>query len=135
MKTSAIALRLSDLVGGAAEERFIEAFGRILENIADPNTDAEEQRKLTIEMKFKPAKSRERFDMAVTVKTKTAARSSVSTVVFFGRRNDGSWEATEWVPPTQLSLNEAQAPAPEEPIEKPATGALVPGRFDGRKSS
>ena len=128
--------KLSELVGGAAEERFADALERILENIADPNTDAEAARKLTMELTFKPAKSRERFDLSVVVKTKTAVRSAVSTVVFFGRRPDGMWEASEYVPPTQRHISEAlaepeQAPAPMQ--QQTAGGAVVPGRFDGRK--
>lgn len=121
-------LRLSELFGGAADERFADALEKVLENIADPNTDATAARKVSVELTFKPAESRERFDLDVVVKTKTAARAKVSTLVYCGRNPDGSFAVSEYVPPTQKRLDEAlTAPAAVDPTTGP--GTVVPGRF------
>ena len=51
---------LDTIGGGALVELFDAELSRILSNITDPNTDTTTKRVMTIQVKFKPNRDRER---------------------------------------------------------------------------
>ena len=51
-------ITLASLKGGAVVEMFDENLQKVIENIADPNTDPEKVRTITLKFKIKPDKSR-----------------------------------------------------------------------------
>lgn len=79
-------LTLSNICGGAVEERFAREVHDLLDNIDDPNTTADQQRTITIEFKFKPFPDRKGATVMFTCKSKLAAGESVDGSVFFSKR-------------------------------------------------
>ena len=51
-------ITLNNLNNGAVPELFDEAWEKLLDNIADPNTDNDKVRELTIKIKVKPSEKR-----------------------------------------------------------------------------
>lgn len=83
-------LTLATVAGGAAIELFEHALPQILANMRDPNTDAKEKRKITLEIAFTPHESQGyRDEAAVDVKMKLslAGIRTARGVVFMGREN------------------------------------------------
>ena len=61
---------LGAFAGGAVSEWMQDAIQKIYEDIADPNTEADKARKLTIDLIFKPSKAiREMVDVQMVAKT------------------------------------------------------------------
>lgn len=96
---------LGSLARGAAVERFDDALARVVENIVDPNTDADAAREITLKVKFKPNKSRTMAAFEIKCDPKLAPPSSVGGSIFVGER-DGVAVATEY-DPEQLGLLDA----------------------------
>jgi hypothetical protein len=76
---------LDTIGGGALAELFDAELSRILANIADPNTDAEAKRVITLTVSFEPNRARDVADVALTCKSKLAGIMTVSTQLFMGR--------------------------------------------------
>ena len=81
---------LATIAGGAAMERFEEALGQILTNIADPNTDPEKKRSIILKFDLFPSKLRDNFQVVVSSETKTAPVTPADATCFIvkqaGRR-------------------------------------------------
>ena len=75
---------LDTIGGGALSELFAAELARILQNINDPNTDAEAKRTITIAVAFKPNRDRDLANVELTCNSKLAGISSVSTRLFMG---------------------------------------------------
>lgn len=88
---------LSTLAQGAALERFQDALGEVLKNIADPNTDAEAARKIVLTVTFVPADDRRMGDVKIDTKLQLAPATAVGTRVFFGK-HQGQHVAVEHDP-------------------------------------
>ncbi len=89
-------INLETFANGALAERVHQALKEVLENIADPNTDSNIKRKLTLEMKFDTSDDREITEVEIIAKTKLAPRSSVSTKILIDRNLDGEVLGTEF---------------------------------------
>ncbi len=89
-------INLETFANGALAERMDQALKEVLENIADPNTDSNIKRKLTLEMKFDTSEDRELTEVEIIAKTKLAPRSSVSTKILIDRTLDGEVLGTEF---------------------------------------
>lgn len=63
---------LSNIGNGAAAELFNHELTRVLENISDPNTDADQTRKITLEFVIKPSPDRNMGSIAIKCSAKTA---------------------------------------------------------------
>ena len=59
-------INLKDLVGGALQEKFLNSFERVLENMQDVNTPFKPKREINIKISF--AQNESRDDIAATVK-------------------------------------------------------------------
>jgi hypothetical protein len=86
---------LTNLAGGAAVETFDDALQRVLENIQDPNTDAEVPRSVVLTVTIKPDKHRSLGDVKIQAATKTAPPQAVETQFFMGRSPAGLVRASE----------------------------------------
>ena len=76
---------LETIGGGAAVEKFQMELDAVIKNIADPNTNPEAIREITLTVKIKPNQARELGTAIVTSKSKLAPTLDASTVIYFGR--------------------------------------------------
>lgn len=79
-------VRLDTIGCGAALELFDIELGRVLENIADVNTEAEAKRTITLTVKIKPNKMREAGEIEIACESKLAPARPADAVLFFGKR-------------------------------------------------
>lgn len=77
---------LATLADGALGELFDAELQRVLQNVADPNTDPEQIRTITLTVKVKPNEEREIGDVTVSAASKLAALKKVKTVIYMGRQ-------------------------------------------------
>lgn len=88
---------LSSLAGGAVAEQINMEIQKVYDNIDDPNTDKEKERKLTIEVKFKPKKNEpDVIDVSVISKSKLQPIKAIATRMLIGKGKDGKVIANEW---------------------------------------
>jgi hypothetical protein len=97
---------LSNVGDGAALELFQAAFGRVLENVADPNTDWKAKRKVTLEITVTPNEDRNASEIGIKCNTKLAGLKGVETYVHLGR-HAGQLVAVENNPKQQRLFDEA----------------------------
>lgn len=100
-------VRLDTLLGGAVEERFNDALQEVLQNIMDPNTAHANQRKITLEIKFKPNEDRDESDIDFQVKTALAPPKPLGSRLLIGK-DKGKAVAVEYSKqiPGQVDINE-----------------------------
>jgi hypothetical protein len=70
---------LSNLAGGAIAERFNVELAKVLENIADPNTDPKQARSLTVKLTFKADEERDIANVSIETKTALASAKKLET--------------------------------------------------------
>jgi hypothetical protein len=75
---------LQTLGAGAAAEKFAAELAAVLENIRDPNTEAEAKRKIVLEFVFVPTSDRERVAVGISARSAFAATKPTSDVMFVG---------------------------------------------------
>jgi len=88
---------LNTIKGGAAVEKFDYALHRVLENIDDPNVDADAERAITLVVKMKPSPDRDEVAYTIDVKTKLAQPKSDGGMMYVGRRS-GALVAVDYNP-------------------------------------
>ena len=76
---------LYSLAGGAAAEQFDRELSSIVENILDPNTDAEGVREINLKLKIKPGNDRRIGAVSIQVTSKTGPIQAIGTMFFFGK--------------------------------------------------
>lgn len=101
---------LDTLGGGALSELFAAELGRVLANLADPNTDEKMKRSITMTVSFKPNRDRDVADVDIACHSKLAGISKVSTQLFVGRQQ-GKLIAVE-NDPRQSNLFDPARPVP-----------------------
>ena len=104
-------LQLPTLAGGAANELFEDELAKVLENIVDPNTDAEAVRTINLRLKIKPAMDRDSASIAFEANSKLAPTLGVGTNMFIGKRRGGLVAVEHNPKQLQLELDAANAPA------------------------
>lgn len=82
-------ISLANLAYGAAMEQFEREFSRVLENIADPNTDAKKARKVIVTLEVKPDENRSFANITVTTKATLMPSTSIKTSMIIDRSNNG----------------------------------------------
>ena len=88
-------LSLSNLREGAAIEQFDHCLQQVLDNIQDPNTDAEGVREINLKVKFKPDKERALGEVTVQASSKLAPVKALLSRVFLGMDYRGKGMARE----------------------------------------
>ena len=90
-------LKIASLARGALEERAGEELQKVLENIADPNTDWKKTRKVTIELALTPMDElRDRIALDIKTKSSLQPNKPISTQLFMGTDRDGNVIAEEY---------------------------------------
>lgn len=79
-------VNLVNLAQGAAIEKFEREFQRVIENIADVNTDETAIREVVLRIKIKPT-SRKAAVLVVDAVAKLAPEIAEGTTIYFGTRN------------------------------------------------
>lgn len=109
-------LDITTICNGAIPELFAELMEEVLENIADPSTNPETVRSITLKIDFKPTKDRHGAVTTCASRVKVAPVENVSTSVLFGKL-DGKLRAYS-TNPNQMGMfdpsNERKEAAPEE---------------------
>ncbi len=80
---------LTTIKGGAAVEKFNYALHRVLENIDDPNTDADAIRAIKLTVKMKPSPDRAEVAYSIQVEAKLAPPMADGGIMYVGRRQGG----------------------------------------------
>ena len=114
------AVTLSNLSGGAAEEKFAEKLREVIENIEDVNTLAKTKREIVIRVTFSPSEERDVCAVGIYVEASLAANKPTVTTVFVGRKN-GVPTALESNPKQQALFNDQ--PARPVGVVDPSKGA------------
>ncbi|WP_338209339.1 replication terminator protein [Lactiplantibacillus paraxiangfangensis] len=83
-----INFNLSEISGGAVQEKIDREMKRVAANIIDPNTDAKKKRKITLTISLAPNDSRTVVDVDTEVKSVLAPQSAVPTTIMTGRNLD-----------------------------------------------
>ena len=81
-------IELASFAGGAVEELFKNDLGKIIDNIADPNTSDKAARKLSIEFKFVPMEGRDLVGVEVKTKTTLAPTEGTKTKMVISTEGD-----------------------------------------------
>lgn len=100
---------LDTIGGGALKELFQEELRKVLQNIADLNTDATKKREIAIKVTLKPGKDREAVDVDLHCAAKLSPITTVQTRVFVGKQN-GKLVAIE-SDPRQGNFFDSERPA------------------------
>ncbi|MFR8170769.1 MAG: hypothetical protein ACLU9Q_08100 [Marvinbryantia sp.] len=77
-------INLEALAGGAFAEKLNEALMQVAENIQNPNTEATTKHQITVNIKFKPNKTRQMVGTQIAVTTKLAATEAIDTQMVMG---------------------------------------------------
>lgn len=78
---------LESMAEGAAGELFQRELDRVLENIQDPNTDAEAKRSVVLEFVIRPENEREGAKISVQASSKLAAPKPHVATMYMGERD------------------------------------------------
>lgn len=80
---------LNSFAEGAASEKFNNEMQKVLDNIADPNTDPKAGRTVTLTVKIKPSENRQAAEVSVVAKSSLAPAKEVSSTIIMDRDAQG----------------------------------------------
>lgn len=86
---------LNDFANGAVAERFNYELQKLLENIADPNTDHKVKRKLQMNLTLETNEERELANVTIQVKSTPAPRKNVGSVILIDKDDKGKTVGAE----------------------------------------
>lgn len=115
-------LNLEELAGGGLAEKVNSAMQKVLENMQDPNTPWKVKRSITVKMAFTQNEDRDDSAVKLSVETKLAPASPLTTRMAIGKDlESGEIFAEEYGPQIrgQMSLGDYEA-KPEGTAEKAA---------------
>lgn len=111
---------LVNLDGGLALDLFDEVLEKVIKNCLDPNTKAKATRSLILEVKITPDKQRERAEVEITAKSRTAAPVALITQFYIGKQ-DGHYVAYEENPRQKSLFPKQETPDNVTPIDEGRT--------------
>jgi len=82
-------VNLNEFAEGALAHRFNEELQRIMENIADPNTDPKKARTLTVTVKVSGDDGRDVLNSSVSVTSKLLPAKEADTKILMGADKNG----------------------------------------------
>lgn len=88
-------INLQDLANGSVAERINIELQKVLENIADPNTDARKARKLQITLTFKADEERDIANLSVQVKPTIVPAKNAETKILLDYDSAGKVTGAE----------------------------------------
>ena len=83
-------INLDNFADGAVAERFNMELQKVLENIADPNTDAKKVRKVTLTVSFKADDKRDVALVSVQAKSQLAPALEIETKIIMDQDSRGN---------------------------------------------
>lgn len=86
---------LNTFADGAVAERLNHEISRVLENIADPNTDPKKARKVQVNITLKADDKRDLANVSITAKTTIAPAREIETKIILDRDNTGKITGAE----------------------------------------
>lgn len=86
---------LNNFANGAVAERFNLELQKVLENIADPNTDPKKPRKLTLTVKVTGNENRDIADVEVEAKLTLAPARTIESKIIIDRDSSGKIVGSE----------------------------------------
>lgn len=104
-------VNLSDIAGGALQEKFQVALQEVLCNMQDPNTPWKNKREITIKLKLVQNEDRDDVSCEISVEKKLAQAKPVGTKFAVGKDlSTGEVEAEEYGPGIkgQMSFDDYQ---------------------------
>ena len=107
---------LDTLMGGAARERFRDAWQQVLRNACDPNTSEKVKRQIVITLTVTPDADRKTIGLTCDVKPKLAAPATLSKTCLIERDGKGNVAAFE-------SADQLAGQMDIEDVAQPVTGA------------
>jgi len=87
---------LESLAGGALSEQIQDNLATVIENIADPNTNWKNKRKLSIVISFTPDEKREMAAVTMEVKSTLAPAKPATTKIIIDRDREGNAVCAEY---------------------------------------
>lgn len=90
-------VNLMNLADGEIIDKLNRELQKVAQNITDKNTDPKKERKITLEIKFKPNENRDQITTAIFAKTSLAPERGIDTLILMGKDSEG-----------QLHLNEVR---------------------------
>jgi len=78
-------VNLEEFAGGALQEKFDMAMGKVLENMQDPNTPWKNKRSITVKITFQQNEDRDDAQVDVSVEPKTAPVAPIATRMAIGK--------------------------------------------------
>ncbi|MCE7699820.1 MAG: hypothetical protein K8E24_013725 [Methanobacterium paludis] len=88
-------INLQELAGGAVAERFERELQQVLNNIADPNTDAKKKRKLQVVLTLAPNEDRTLASISILAKKTLVPAKEIETQLVIGQDGRGRTVAKE----------------------------------------
>ncbi|HBG3351747.1 TPA: hypothetical protein KQB22_002966 [Clostridioides difficile] len=90
-------IALEKFAGGVLKEKFNTELQKVLDNIADPNTDFKKTRKISLEIVFKANEDRDLAEVDIKSKATTVEVKATTTKVLIGKDLEtGRVEASEF---------------------------------------
>lgn len=86
---------LNNFASGAVSEKFNAELQRVLDNIADPNTDAKKSRKVTLTVTLKPNDNRDLANVSVETKSTIAPPTPIGTSLLIDMDSNGKVTGAE----------------------------------------
>lgn len=108
-------LDLSTIGDGVVHELFERELGKVLEDIADPNTPPEDKRSIVLTIEFKPDDQREQLGVFVQAQAKLAKGRGHAAMAHMGKTKKGRIVAIPWNP-RQESLDFADEREGDEDV-------------------
>ncbi|MDQ0340246.1 uncharacterized protein YuzE [Caldalkalibacillus uzonensis] len=81
---------LSNFANGAVAERFNQELAKVLENIADPNTDPKKARKLQLTLTIKADENRDIANVSIQTKTTLVPAKDIETKIIMDTDGEGN---------------------------------------------
>ena len=109
-------VNLEEFEGGALQEKFDEAFDKVIQNMLDPNTPWKNKRKITVEVTLEQDEMRQDTAVHVAVVAKLAPVKPVETRMVIGKNlKTGETFAEEYGKQIrgQMSIDDYQEVDPE----------------------
>ena len=109
-------VNLEEFAGGALQEKFDEAFDKVIQNMLDPNTPWKNKRKITVEVTLEQDEMRRDTAVHVAVVAKLAPVKPVETRMVIGKNlKTGETFAEEYGKQIrgQMSIDDYQEVDPE----------------------
>ena len=100
---------------GSIEDRLDYEMNRVIQNILDPNTKADQKRKIVLTIELKPDDDREKIHVLATAKSILAPANPVTTSLYLEEGRNGEMQVVEAVPqiPGQMQMDGPEQEPPK----------------------